>query len=83
MLIVDDLLIKPFFSMLDILHKMALDEMYDIEVLRDELKENQLLYEIGERSETEYQQRKNRLQTQVEIAEQIRARMQGRFEVKG
>jgi hypothetical protein len=31
MLIVDDLLVRPFFSLLDILHAMTLRELYDTE----------------------------------------------------
>jgi ABC-type uncharacterized transport system ATPase subunit len=82
MFVVDDLLVKPFFSLLDMLSMMALDEMYDTEALQDEIKENQLLYEIGERSTEKYQQRKQELETQLEIAEQIRSQMRGRMEIK-
>lgn len=82
MFVVDDLLVKPFFSLLDMLSMMALDEMYDTEALQDEIKENQLLYEIGERSTETYQQRRQELETQLEIAEQIRSQMRGRMEIK-
>ncbi|AFK19406.1 protein gvpG [Haloferax mediterranei ATCC 33500] len=82
MFLVDDLLVNPFLSLLDILHTMALDEMNDMEEIRDEIKENQLLYEIGERSETDYQQRKQQLEARLETAERIQAQMQGRIEVK-
>ena len=82
MFIVDDLLVKPFFSLLDILHTMALDEMYDTDAIRDEIKENRLLYEIGDRSEDEYQQRKQELETQLEMAQQIQEQMRGRMEIK-
>ncbi len=82
MFLVDDLLVKPFLSLLDILHTMALDEMYDIEAIQDDIKENRLLYEIGERPKEEYQQRKQELETQVETAEQIQSQMRNRMEVK-
>ncbi|WP_435186744.1 gas vesicle protein GvpG [Halobellus sp. EA9] len=82
MFLVDDLLVKPFLSLLDILHTMALDEMYDTDAIQDDIKENRLLYEIGERSEEEYQQRKQELETQLEIAQQIQEQMRGRMEVK-
>lgn len=82
MFLVDDLLVKPFLSLLDILHTMALDEMYDTDAIQDDIKENRLLYEIGERSEDEYQQRKQELETQLEMAQQIQEQMRGRMEVK-
>jgi len=82
MFLVDDLLVNPFLSLLDILHTMALDEMYDTDAIQDDIKENRLLYEIGERSEEEYQQRKQELETQLETAQQIQEQMRGRMEVK-
>jgi ABC-type uncharacterized transport system ATPase subunit len=82
MFLVDDLLVKPFFSLLDIMHTMALDEMYDTDAIRDEIKENRLLYEMGDRSEEEYQQRKQELDTQLEMAQQIKEQMRGRMEIK-
>lgn len=82
MLLLDDILIKPFFSILDILHKMALDSMYDMEELRDELKENQLMYEIGERSRDEYEKRKQELKSQIQMAEEIQSQMGSRMEIK-
>ena len=82
MFLVDDLLVNPFLSLLDILHTMALDEMYDTDAIQDDIKENRLLYEIGERSEEEYQQRRQELETQLEIAQQIQEQMRGRVEVK-
>lgn len=84
MLVVDDLLVKPFVSLLDILQTMALEEMYDVEGIRADLKENQLLYEIGERSEEEYRRRKSELEEQLELAEQVREELtSGKIEVKG
>jgi len=80
--IVDDILVKPFVSVLDILHTMALNEMYDTAAIRDDLKENQLLYEVGERSEETYEERKRELELQLEMAEQIQSQMSGRIEVK-
>lgn len=82
MFIVDDLLVKPFFSVLDILQTMALDEMYDIETIQDNIKENQLLYDLGERSEAEYQERKQDLEAQLEMAEQIQSQMRDRMDIK-
>lgn len=82
MFLLDDLLLNPFVSLLDILHTMALDEMYDAEAIQDDIKENRLLFEIGERPEDKYQQRKEELKTQLEMAEQVKEQMRDRMEVK-
>ncbi|SDJ62653.1 MULTISPECIES: gas vesicle protein GvpF [Natronorubrum] len=83
MFILDDLLIRPFVGIVDTLHTMALSELYDIEGLEDELKENQLLYELGERSEEEYQRRKEEIEAEIEIARDVHERLaSGRVEVK-
>jgi hypothetical protein len=77
MILVDDLLIKPFVSMLDILHAMVLEEMYSVSEIRDKIKENQLLYELGERAKPEYEQRKLGLETKLEVAEQVHEKLIG------
>ena len=83
MFILDDLLFRPFVGIVDTLHTMALNEMYDIEALEDELKENQLLYELGERSEEEYRERKDELEAEIEIAQEVHEQLtSGRVEVK-
>ncbi|SEH15190.1 hypothetical protein SAMN04487967_1961 [Natronorubrum sediminis] len=83
MFIINDLLFRPFVSIVDSLHTMALNEMYDIEALQDELKENQLLYELGERPEEEYRHRKRELEEEIEIARDVHQRLtSGRVEVK-
>jgi hypothetical protein len=81
-ILVDDLLVRPFKSLLELLQAMALDEMYDVAALRDELKENQLLYEIGERTEAEYRERKQELERELEVAEMVRSQIDNRYEVK-
>ncbi|ADQ68786.1 hypothetical protein C499_14250 [Halogeometricum borinquense DSM 11551] len=83
MFLLDDLLVNPFLSLVDILHTMALDEMYDTEAIQDDIKENRLLYEIGERSKEEYQQRKQELEAQLDTAKQVKSQMRGRVEIKG
>ncbi|SFG61481.1 hypothetical protein SAMN04488063_2586 [Halopelagius inordinatus] len=83
MFLLDDLLVRPFVSLLDVLQQLALEEMYDIESLRDELKENQLLYELGERSKPEYERRKEELEEELELAEEVRDQLSGgKIEVK-
>ena len=83
MLIVDDLLVRPFLGIVDALHTLALDELYDIDAIEDDLKENQLLYEIGDRSESEYEARTEALEEELAIAQEIHEELtSGRIEVK-
>ncbi|SEV84859.1 gas vesicle protein GvpF [Natrinema salifodinae] len=83
MFILDDLLFRPFVGIVDALHSIALDEMYDVEAIEDDLKENQLLYELGERSEEEYRRRKDELEEELEVARDVHERLSsGRVEVK-
>ena len=70
MFVLDDLLFQPFVNILDAIHTMAVQELYDIEEIQNDLKENQLLYELGERSEAEYTERKAELEAELETAEQ-------------
>lgn len=83
MLLVDDFLIKPFFSILDILHSMALREVYDVASLKEDLKENQLLFELNDRTKEEYEARKQELESELDLAEAVHEQISGRVEVKG
>ena len=83
MFLLDDLLFRPIVGIVDALHTLALDEMYDLEALEDERKENQLLYELGERSEEEYERRREELDEQIAIARAVHEELtSGRIEVK-
>lgn len=82
MLLVDDLLVKPFVSLLDILHSMVLEELYDVQDLRDQLKENRMLYEVGRRPTDEYERRKAELEAKLETAEHVHEKLlNGNIEV--
>lgn len=82
--VVDDLLVKPFVTVLDVLHAMAVDELYDVEEIRNDLKENQLLYELGERSQAEYERRKADLEAELDAAETARDQLRNKqLEVRG
>jgi hypothetical protein len=83
MFLLDDLFLKPFVSLLTIIHDMAIEEQHDVEGIRDEMKENRLLYEVGERDESEYERRKRELEEELELAKEARERLSGRVEVKG
>ncbi|MFH5798810.1 gas vesicle protein GvpG [Haladaptatus sp. DYF46] len=83
MIIVDDLLFKPLVSMVDVLHSLAVEEMYDIAGIQDELKETHMLYELGELSDEEYEERKTTLETRLDVAETAHERLRsGKVEVK-
>ncbi|AGB31514.1 gas-vesicle operon protein gvpG1 [Natrinema pellirubrum DSM 15624] len=83
MFILDDLLFRPFVGIVNALHSIALDELYDVEALEADLKENQLLYELGERDEDEYRRRKERLEADLDVARDVHERLSsGRVEVK-
>ncbi|MFC5972812.1 gas vesicle protein GvpG [Halomarina salina] len=80
--IVDDLLVRPFFGLLNVIHAMAIEGMYDTEALQDELKENRLLFELGELSEAEYEERRADIEQRLDVAEQAREQLSGRIEVR-
>ena len=81
MFILDDLLVRPFMSILEAIHSMAINRRYDTTELTNHIKENRLLYELGERSQTEYEQRNDRLRTELEIAREAREQTRGKVEV--
>lgn len=84
MFILDDLLVRPFISILDALHTLAMNELYDVEAIQDDLKENQLLYELGERSEAEYEERRRELEEELEIARAAHEQLQNKtIEIQG
>lgn len=84
MIVVDDLLVRPFISILDAIHTLALSELYDTEELENELKENRLLYELGERSEETYEQRREELEEQLEVAREVHQQLQNKqIQVRG
>ncbi|WP_158056333.1 gas vesicle protein GvpG [Halorussus halophilus] len=83
MFVLDDLLVRPFVGLLDVLHTMALDEQYDTAAIKDNIKENRLLYELGELSEAEYERRDERLREELEFAERVHEELtSGKIEVK-
>lgn len=84
MFILDDLLVRPFISILDALHTLAMNELYDVEAIQNDLKENQLLYELGERSKAEYEERRRELEEELEIARAAHEQLQNKtIEIQG
>lgn len=83
MFLLDTLFVKPFVSLLTVIHDMAVEERYDVDGIRDDIKENQLLYEVGARDRGAYERTKARLENELELAQAARERLSGRVEVKG
>ncbi|UTF55522.1 gas vesicle protein GvpF [Natronosalvus rutilus] len=82
-IIVDDLLVRPFVGLVNTLHTMAINELYDIEALENERKENRLLYELGERSKAEYEERRDEIEAELELAREVHEELtSGRVEVR-
>lgn len=82
MFILDDILLWPITNVVDVLHSLAVQEMYDTESIQSDLKENQLLYEIGERDEEEYERERARLESELDAAERARERLSDKVVVQ-
>ena len=82
MFILDDLLLRPIISVANVIHSMAIEELYDVQGIQDEIKENRLLFEIGDRDVEEYERRQEELRTQLDVAREARATLSGKVEVK-
>ncbi len=82
MFLIDDLLFRPIILVGNVIHSMAIEELYDIEGIQDDIKENRLLFEIGERTEEEYETRRSELETQLDVARRARETLTNKVEVK-
>ncbi len=80
MIIIDDLLLralgltlKPFdlIWILELMRDYALKEKYNIKAITDQIKENRLLFEIGEITEEEYNEKHELLLEELEKAKEI------------
>ena len=80
MFIIDDLLlravglsIKPFDLLwyLELMKDYALKEKYNIGKINNQIKENRLLFEIGEVTEEDYQERHELLLEELEKAKEV------------
>lgn len=73
--IVDDLLLNPILSpfvfVLTQLRNHSLREMYPLKKINGQIKENRLLFELGETSKQDYEKRNIELLEMREIAERI------------
>jgi hypothetical protein len=82
MFLIDDLLLRPIVLVGSVVHSMAIEELYDIEGIQDDIKENRLLFEIGERTEEKYETRRRELEQQLDVAREARETLTNKVEVK-
>jgi len=59
------------FSTLELVKDLAYKELYDPEIIRNEIKENRMLYEFGDISEEAYNTRKTELMNQLEQVQKL------------
>lgn len=80
MFIIDDLILrafglsmKPFdmIWMMELMRDYALKEKYNIKRINNQIKENRLLFEIGEITEKEYKEKHELLLEELKKAEEI------------
>jgi hypothetical protein len=57
------------FSTLEIIRNYAYKELYNPEKVKNEIKENQMLYEFGEISKEEFEETKSRLMERLKFIE--------------
>jgi len=80
MILIDDLILrafgislKPFdlIWIMELMNDYALKEKYNLKKINNQIKENSLLFEIGEISEEEYNEKNELLMKNLEKAKQI------------
>ncbi len=80
MILIDDLILravgislKPFdlIWIMELMNDYALKEKYDFKKITNQMKENNLLFEIGEISKEEYDEKKELLTERLTTAKQI------------
>lgn len=80
MFILDDFLLRmlgvsvpglDFVSTLELVKNLAYKELYNPDKVKNEIKENQMLYEFGEISREEFEETKSRLMEQLKFVERF------------
>lgn len=80
MFIIDDILLRmlgisiPGFDLIsdiEIIRDFAYRELYNPDKIKNQIKENQMLYEFDELSTEEYEERKTELMRQLKFAERV------------
>ena len=93
MFLLDDMLLRaagvsiPGIDLIDIFERIndfALKEIYDLDKINGQIKENRLLFEMGERTKEEYEKTNRELLGKRETAEKIREMdINKRFDILG
>jgi len=89
-IIIDDLLnslkvlVKPFdvIWIMQLLRDYALKEKYNIKQINNQIKENRLLFEIGEITEKEYKEKSKMLLEELEIAKEVMEKLSKDVEIQ-
>lgn len=82
MFLIDDITIGPMVSLFKYLRDFALMDMYDPGKISDRMKENRLLYELGEITQDEYEKTNAQLLEKLEIATQVRSEMDPNVQIR-
>ena len=90
MLIIDDLLkslkvlVKPFdiIWVMQLLRDYALKERYNIKQINNQIKENRLLFEIGEITEKDYKEKHKLLLEELETAKEVLEKLSKDVEIQ-
>ena len=78
MFLIDDFLIW----LSELMRDYALKEKYNVEAINNQIKENRLLFEIGEITEKEYKEKHELLLGELETAKEIIERLPKNIEIK-
>lgn len=79
--LIDDLILRIFgisippfdlIWLLEQIRDLAIRDMYDPEKISDRIKENSILYELGEISKEEYEQSRDELMEKLKLAQRVR-----------
>ncbi len=78
MFLIDDFLIW----LSELMRDYALKEKYNVEAINNQIKENRLLFEIGEITEKEYKEKHELLLGELETAKEVTERLPKNIEIK-
>ena len=78
MFLIDDFLIW----LSELMRDYALKEKYNVEAINNQIKENRLLFEIGEITEKEYKEKHELLLEGLETAKEVMEKLSKDIEVK-
>lgn len=82
MFLIDDLTLGPMTSLFKYIRDFALMEMYDVGKINDRIKENRLLYELGEITLGEYEKANAQLLENLATAIKVRAEMSPNMQIR-